>query len=154
MAEFEVVRSAVITADPARVHGLINDFHKWVEWSPWEDLDPQLQRSYSGAGSGVGARYAWSGNRKAGAGSMEIIGSADREIGVRLEFLKPMKATNMVTFLLAPVETGTEVTWRMTGQQTGLMGVIGKFIPMDKFVGRDFEKGLARLQQAATTETA
>ncbi|MFE7746658.1 SRPBCC family protein [Nocardia sp. NPDC057455] len=154
MAEFEVVRSAVVTAEPARVHGLINDFHKWVEWSPWEDLDPQLQRSYSGADSGIGARYAWSGNRKAGAGSMEIIGSADREIGVRLEFLKPMKATNMVTFTLDPVETGTEVTWRMTGRQTGLMGVIGKFIPMDKFVGRDFEKGLARLQQAAMTETA
>ncbi|MEU1549939.1 SRPBCC family protein [Nocardia sp. NPDC005745] len=154
MAEFEVVRSAVVTAEPARVHRLINDFHKWVEWSPWEDLDPQLQRSYSGADSGVGARYAWSGNRKAGAGSMEIIGSADREIGVRLDFLKPMKATNMVTFILEPVETGTEVTWRMTGRQTGLMGVIGRFIPMDKFVGRDFEKGLARLQQAATTETA
>jgi hypothetical protein len=154
MAEFEVVRSAVVTAEPARVHRLINDFHKWVEWSPWEDLDPQLQRSYSGADSGVGARYAWSGNRKAGAGSMEIIGSADHEIGVRLDFLKPMKATNIVTFILDPVETGTEVTWRMTGRQTGLMGVIGKFIPMDKFVGRDFEKGLARLQQAATTETA
>jgi hypothetical protein len=154
MAEFEVVRSAVVTAEPARVHRLINDFHKWVEWSPWEDLDPQLQRSYSGADSGVGARYAWSGNRKAGAGSMEIIGSGDREIGVRLDFLKPMKATNMVTFILDPVETGTEVTWRMTGRQTGLMGVIGKFIPMDRFVGRDFEKGLARLQQAATTETA
>jgi hypothetical protein len=59
-----------------------------------------------------------------------------------------------VTFILDPVETGTEVTWRMTGRQTGLMGVIGKFIPMDRFVGRDFEKGLARLQQAATTETA
>ncbi|MBF6077717.1 SRPBCC family protein [Nocardia beijingensis] len=154
MAEFEVVRSAVITADPARVHGLINDFRKWVEWSPWEDLDPQLQRSYSGAESGVGARYAWSGNRKAGAGSMEIIGSADREISVRLEFLKPMKATNMVTFLLDPVETGTEVTWRMTGRQTGLMGVIGKFIPMDKFVGRDFEKGLARMQEAVMAGTA
>ncbi|MEU6832841.1 SRPBCC family protein [Nocardia beijingensis] len=154
MAEFEVVRSAVITADPARVHGLINDFRKWVEWSPWEDLDPQLQRSYSGAESGVGARYAWSGNRKAGAGSMEIVGSAEREIGVRLEFLKPMKATNMVTFLLDPVETGTEVTWRMTGRQTGLMSVIGKFIPMDKFVGRDFEKGLARMQQAVMAGTA
>ncbi|MBF6334314.1 SRPBCC family protein [Nocardia abscessus] len=154
MAEFEVVRSAVITAAPERVHGLINDFHEWVKWSPWEDLDPQLQRSYSGADSGVGARYAWSGNRKAGAGSMEIIGSADREIGVRLEFLKPMKATNMVTFALDPVETGTEVTWRMTGQQTGLMGFIGKIIPMDKFIGKDFEKGLARLQEAAATETA
>ncbi|WP_040783868.1 SRPBCC family protein [Nocardia pneumoniae] len=153
MAEFEVVRSAVITAEPARVHALINDFHEWVKWSPWEDLDPQLQRSYSGADSGVGARYAWSGNRKAGAGSMEIVSSTERQIGVRLEFLKPMKATNQVTFILDPVETGTEVTWRMTGQQTGLMGLIGKLIPMDKFVGRDFEKGLAGLQQAATART-
>ncbi|MGQ4596901.1 SRPBCC family protein [Nocardia sp. R6R-6] len=150
MAEFEVVRSAVITAEPARVHALINDFHEWVQWSPWEDLDPQLQRSYSGADSGVGARYAWSGNRKAGAGGMEITASSERQIGVRLEFRKPMKATNQVTFTLDPVETGTEVIWRMTGQQTGLMGLIGKLIPMDKFVGRDFEKGLARLQQAAT----
>ncbi|MGK8520750.1 SRPBCC family protein [Nocardia asteroides] len=154
MAEFEVVRSAVITADPARVHGLIDDFHEWVKWSPWEDLDPRLQRSYSGADSGVGARYAWSGNRKAGAGSMEIIGSADREIAVRLEFQKPMKASNMVTFILDPVETGTEVTWRMTGQQTGLMALVGKVFPMDKLVGRDFEKGLARLQEAVLAETA
>ncbi|MEU2036019.1 SRPBCC family protein [Nocardia amamiensis] len=154
MAEFEVVRSAVITAEPARVHALIDDFHEWVKWSPWEDLDPQLQRSYSGADSGVGARYAWSGNRKAGAGSMEIISSTERQIGVRLEFLKPMKATNQVTFILDPVETGTEVTWRMTGQQTGLMGIIGKLIPMDKLVGRDFEKGLAALQQAAAARTA
>ncbi|MBF6298053.1 SRPBCC family protein [Nocardia amamiensis] len=154
MAEFEVVRQAVITAEPARVHALINDFHEWVKWSPWEDLDPQLQRSYSGADSGVGARYAWSGNRKAGAGSMEIVSSTQRQIGVRLEFLKPMKATNQVTFILDPVETGTEVTWRMTGQQTGLMGIIGKLIPMDKLVGRDFEKGLAALQQAAAARTA
>ncbi|MGO4615206.1 SRPBCC family protein [Nocardia sp. 2YAB30] len=153
MAEFEVVRSAVITAEPARVHSLIDDFHEWGKWSPWEDLDPQMQRSYSGADSGVGARYTWSGSRKAGAGSMEITASAEREIGVRLEFLKPMKSTNQVTFTLDPVETGTEVTWRMTGRQSGLMGVVGKLIPMDKLVGKDFEKGLARLQQAATAQT-
>ncbi|MEU4340377.1 SRPBCC family protein [Nocardia sp. NPDC023852] len=153
MAEFEVVRSAVITAEPARVHTLIDDFHEWGKWSPWEDLDPQMQRSYSGADSGVGARYAWSGNRKAGAGSMEIIASAEREIGVRLEFLKPIKSTHQVTFTLDPVETGTEVTWRATGRQSGLMGVVGKLIPMEKLVGKDFEKGLARLQQAATAQT-
>ncbi|MEU7633988.1 SRPBCC family protein [Nocardia sp. NPDC049220] len=153
MAEFEVVRSAVITAEPTRVRKLIDNFHEWTKWSPWEDLDPQIQRSYSGAASGVGARYAWSGNRKAGAGSMEIVASAEHEIGVRLRFLKPMKATNKVTFTLDPVETGTEVTWRMSGQQSGLMGLVGRFIPMDKLVGKDFEKGLARLQQAASAET-
>ena len=47
--------------------------HQWTRWSPWEDVDPDLHRAYSGAEEGVGAVYAWSGNRKAGAGRMEII---------------------------------------------------------------------------------
>ncbi|MFR9753760.1 SRPBCC family protein [Nocardia sp. 004] len=154
MSEFEVVRSAVITAEPARVHALIHNFHEWVKWSPWENSDPQMQRSYSGADSGVGACYAWSGNRKAGAGSIEITESTQRKIELRLEFLKPVKATNQVTFILDPVETGTEVTWQMTGQRSGLMGLIGKLVPMDTLIGRDFEAGLARLQEAATAEPA
>ncbi|WP_028477100.1 SRPBCC family protein [Nocardia sp. CNY236] len=152
MAEFEVVRSAVITAEPARVHALINDLHEWIRWSPWEDRDPQMRRSYSGRNSGVGARYAWSGNRTVGAGAMEIVDSAQREIALRLDFSKPMKATNQVTFILDPVETGTEVTWRMTGTQSGLTAVIGKLLRMDRSVGRDFENGLARLQEAATAD--
>ncbi|WP_062983757.1 SRPBCC family protein [Nocardia anaemiae] len=149
MAEFEIVRHAVITADPARIHGLIDNFHEWTKWSPWEDLDPQLQREYSGPDAGVGAKYAWDGNRRAGRGSMEITSSDDREIGIRLAFEKPFKATNKTTFQLNPVEGGTEVVWRMTGQHKGLMGVIGKVLPIDNMIGKDFEKGLDRLKTAA-----
>ncbi|MEU2255460.1 SRPBCC family protein [Nocardia xishanensis] len=150
MAEFEVVRRVVVSADPTHIHTLIDNFREWTKWSPWEDLDPQLQRTYSGAPSGVGAHYAWSGNRKAGAGNMEIVSDAEREIGIRLEFLKPFKATNQVDFELNPTESGaTEVVWRMTGQQQGLMALIGKVIPMDRMVGKDFEKGLTRLKATA-----
>ncbi|WP_433730942.1 SRPBCC family protein [Nocardia sp. CA-129566] len=149
MAEFEIVRQAVITADPARIHGLIDNFHEWTKWSPWEDVDPQLRRKYSGPDAGVGAQYAWDGNRKAGRGSMEITSSDDREIGIRLAFEKPFKATNKTTFELNPVEGGTEVVWRMTGQHSGLMGVIGKVFPIDNMIGKDFEKGLGRLKAAA-----
>ncbi|MFI6364453.1 SRPBCC family protein [Nocardia sp. NPDC050630] len=149
MAEFEIVRQTVITADPARIHGLIDNFHEWTKWSPWEDLDPRLQRKYSGPGAGLGARYAWDGNRRAGRGSMEITSSDDREIGIRLAFEKPFKATNKTIFELNPVEGGTEVVWRMTGQHKGLMGVIGKVFPIDNMIGKDFEKGLDRLKSAA-----
>src|SRR3954453_6095355 len=69
MADFEVTRQTTIAASPERLHELIDDFHRWREWSPWEDMDPDLAREYSGAGSGVGARYAWQGNRKAGKGT-------------------------------------------------------------------------------------
>ena len=75
MAEFTVVRETHIDADPARVHALIDDFHQWTQWSPWEGLDPAMEREYSGAERGVGAHYAWLGNRKAGQGSMQIVGS-------------------------------------------------------------------------------
>ncbi|MBF6071048.1 SRPBCC family protein [Nocardia farcinica] len=150
MGEFEVVRHTVISAQPQQVHALIADLRRWREWSPWEDLDPALRREYSGPESGPGARYSWQGNRKAGAGTMEIVTDTGREVGVRLEFRKPMRATNDVTFTLAPVgTTSTEVAWRMRGERTGLGAVFAAVIPMDRLIGKDFEKGLARLRVAA-----
>ncbi|MEU0545232.1 SRPBCC family protein [Nocardia sp. NPDC005978] len=149
MADFDVHREAVIEAAPAQVQALIDDFHRWREWSPWEDIDPAMDRVYSGADRGIGARYFWSGNRKAGRGDMEITSATADAIGIRLHFEKPFKATNNISFEFTPQGAGTLVTWRMTGQQTGLMALFGKLMPMDKMVGKDFEKGLALLKAAA-----
>ncbi|KQY39123.1 MULTISPECIES: SRPBCC family protein [Nocardia] len=154
MGNFEVSRRTAIAAEPARIHALIDNFHQWRLWSPWEDADPQLARTYTGPESGVGARYAWRGNRKAGAGTMEIKADAEREIGVELTFEKPFKATNFVTFTLAPVAGGTEVTWKMTGTHSGMMGVLGKVFPIDNLIGKDFDKGLARLKTIAESTPA
>lgn len=151
MSSFDIARSTTIEAAPARVHGLVNDFHEWPAWSPWEDVDPALRRTYSGPDSGVGAHYAWSGNRKAGSGSMEITSSTPQEIDLRLSFLKPWKATNEVSFTIVPVGEGTEVTWRMWGEQKGAAAIFGKVFNMDKLLGKDFEKGLARLKATAET---
>lgn len=150
MADFEVTRSTTIAAPRERVHGLIDDFREWRRWSPWEDVDPELRRDYSGADSGVGARYAWEGNRKAGKGNMEIVSSTAERVDVRLVFEKPWKATNQVAFDLQPVaEEATEVTWRMTGTNRGFAAIFSKVVPMDRLVGKDFEKGLARLKATA-----
>ncbi|MFB7876462.1 SRPBCC family protein [Nocardia sp. NPDC056064] len=149
MGDFEVIRRTSIAAEPARIRGYIDNFHQWLLWSPWEDADPQLARTYTGPESGVGARYAWRGNRKAGAGTMEIKAEAEREIGIELTFEKPFKATNFVTFTLAPSGANTEVTWTMTGTHSGLMGVLGKVFPIDNMIGKDFDKGLARLKTLA-----
>ena len=149
MADFEVARSRTIAAPPERIHGLIDDFHQWRSWSPWEDVDPDLQRDYSGAQSGEGARYAWEGNRKAGKGNMEIVDSKPDHVEVRLTFEKPWKATNRVVFQLAPEAQGTEVTWRMYGEHKGVMKVLSKVMSMDRMVGKDFEKGLDRLKRQA-----
>jgi hypothetical protein len=149
-SSFEVTRSTTIQADPARVRDLVNNFHEWTAWSPWEDLDPQLQRSYGGPSSGVGAHYAWKGNRKAGEGSMEITGSGPDRIEIELAFLKPMRNTQQVEFVLTPNGAGTVVTWRMSGHHEGvMMNLFSKVVSMDKLIGKDFEKGLTRLKAVA-----
>jgi hypothetical protein len=150
MGDFEVVRSTTIAVAPERVHGLIDDFHAWRAWSPWEDVDPSLVRDYSGADSGVGAKYAWEGNRKAGKGNMEIVSSTPERIDVQLVFEKPWKANNQVAFELTPTgDTATDVTWRMTGTTKGFAALFSKVVSMDRMVGKDFEKGLARMKAAA-----
>jgi hypothetical protein len=153
MATFTVTRSTTIAADAERVHALVDDFRAWKAWSPWEDLDPDLQREYSGPAKGVGARYAWAGNRKAGKGEMEITGSAPERIDLVVHFEKPMKATNPTRFDLNPVgDAGTEVVWTMTGENKGVAALFARVVNMDKLVGRDFEKGLARLKVAAEAD--
>ncbi|CAM3457958.1 SRPBCC family protein [Nocardioides dubius] len=144
---FLVERSITVVADPDQIRPWIEDFHRWRSWSPWEGLDPAMARTFSGPEHGVGASYAWSGNRKAGAGSMRITDSAPARLDVELTFLKPFKAVNQVTFLLAPVAAGTEITWQMRGEQNGLMKLLGKVFSMDKMVGKDFERGLRQLKE-------
>ena len=92
---FTVERSATVLASPERIYPEIVDFHRWTAWSPWEDLDPDLHQTYSGSDSGTGAIYAWSGNRKAGEGRMEITEAVGASrIDIALDFLKPFKASN------------------------------------------------------------
>jgi len=146
---FRIERQTRINASPEAVYPFIEDFHRWTVWSPWEKLDADLSREYSGAAKGVGARYAWAG-KKAGAGSMEInSASAPGRIGIRLDFLKPMKATNAVTFTIMPEGNGSRVTWVMEGTRPFFMKLMGMIFNMDKMVGGDFEKGLAALKAAA-----
>lgn len=148
---YTVERSATVRAPAGRVFEQIVDFHRWPAWSPWEDIDPAMSRDYSGAESGVGAAYSWSGNRKAGAGRMEIVRAVDGErVDIDLRFVKPFKARNDTSFVLSPQADGsTLVRWTMTGRKTAATKVMGLFTSMDKMIGPDFEKGLARLKQAA-----
>jgi hypothetical protein len=149
MSSYTVSRSETIGAPPDAVRALVNDFHLWQQWSPWEDLDPNLTRTYGGAASGVGAQYSWEGNRKAGSGAMEIIAATPESMRIELNFLRPWRATSEVVFTFADEGAGTHVTWTMTGTNTGLAKLFARFINFDKLVGTDFEKGLARLKELA-----
>ncbi len=147
--DFRFSRSTSIAAPLERLHALINDFHEWPKWSPWEGLDPQMARDYSGAGCGVGAVYAWKGDRHAGEGRMEMLESSAEHLSVDLDFSAPMRAHNRIDFTLTQAGPVTEVEWVMTGPQNFVMGLMSRFWSMDKMLGPDFERGLNQLKAAA-----
>lgn len=146
---YSVERSITIAAPAEAIFPYIVDFRQWTLWSPWEGLDPSLERTYGGPAGAVGGSYAWKGNRKAGQGSMTVTDLvAPESVSVQLDFLKPFKASNLAVFTLSedPAAAGTVVKWTMTGENAGLAKLFVKVMPTDKLVGGDFEKGLATLK--------
>ncbi|HMP83377.1 MAG TPA: SRPBCC family protein [Verrucomicrobiota bacterium] len=148
--EFKVARSAAIAATPQKVFSHVNELRKWEDWSPWAKLDPDAKSAFEGPDSGVGSAMSWSGNRKVGEGKMTITESAPASfIQFRLEFLRPFKATNTAEFVFAPRGDQTSVTWSMAGKNNFMGKVFSLFFNCDTMVGKDFEKGLARLKAVA-----
>ena len=147
---FRVERAITINAAPEKIFPLINNFRQWEPWSPWEKIDPQLKRSYSGAAEGVGAVYEWNGNKDVGQGRMAITGSEpNSRVTIQLDFITPFEAHNTVTFALKAAGGGTQVVWAMDGRQVFFLKLMGVFMSMDKMVGKDYEKGLAAMKAVA-----
>ncbi|CAN5913480.1 K(+)-transporting ATPase subunit F [soil metagenome] len=145
---FRVQRSVTIKASPDRIFPLINDLKPWAAWSPYEQKDPAMKRSFGPITAGKGATYAWEGNRNVGQGSMEILESAPQRVLIKLDFLKPFEAHNTAEFTLAPKGDTTDVTWAIYGPMPFMSKVMCTFISMDKMIGKDFEQGLASLKAA------
>ena len=150
-AAFSITRTSVLDAPAPAVFSQLEDFRRWPAWSVWEQTDPGMERRYSGPERGVGSRYEWSGNAKAGAGSMEITGaSAGRQVLIELRFLKPFRATNPTVITLAPVDGArTEVTWTMTGTRGALMRTLSRIVKMDDVLAGQIDQSLEALGRAA-----
>jgi len=152
---FRIERSALIPAPAAQLHALVEDLHRWIDWSPWEGRDPALKRQYDGPPKGVGAHYAWQGNRQVGQGAMTIVASEPaRRVELKLDFLVPFEAHNIAEFTFEPVEGGTRVVWVMHGPSNFASKLMGMVFNMDRVIGRDFESGLQRLREAAALQSA
>ncbi len=147
--DFRIERVTTIRAKPETVYGLIEDFHQWIAWSPYENMDPDLKRTYGGAERGVGATYAWEG-RKTGVGSMAITKAVSpSQVLIDLIFTKPFQARNLAEFTMEPAGDSTRVTWAMSGHNSYFAKLMGIFFAMDKMVGPQFEEGLSKLKAVA-----
>lgn len=147
---FRIERSTSINAPPEKIFPLINDFHQWEAWSPWEKIDPQVERIYSGAANGKGAVYEWRGNKDVGHGRMEIIESSPpSKLALKIDFITPFEAHNSVDFTLVAQGATTTVTQAMYGPSPYISRLMGLFFSMEKMVGQKYEEGLSSLKAIA-----
>lgn len=148
-ADFRVARSTTIAASPQTVFARVNNLRHWEDWSPWAKLDPEMKQTYEGPEAGVGASYAWAGNKKVGEGRMTITESRPNElVRLKLEFLKPFAAVNTTEFTFTPEGDQTTVDWSLFGKNNFMAKAFCMFKSMDNMVGKDFEKGLRQLKTA------
>jgi len=156
---YHVERKLAVAAPPDLVFGVLNDLHRFAGvlvlfGSPLETADPNMKKTFEGPAAGVGQSYAWSG-KDVGTGRMTIEESVPgQKVRITLEFVKPMASTAACALTLAGTPTGSLVTWSMDGNHNFIGKAFGMFMDMDKMLGGDIEKGLARLKTAAEAAAA
>jgi len=144
---FHVERKVVIKAAPEKIFPWLENPQRTIEWSPWEKKDPNLKKAFSGPSKGVGAAYAWDGNKDIGAGSLELTEVVvPKKVVMKLDFTRPMEGHNIAAYEVTPVAGGSEVAWSITGPMPFVSKIMCVFMNMDTMIGKEFEKGLGDLK--------
>ncbi|HTO79297.1 MAG TPA: polyketide cyclase, partial [Methylocystis sp.] len=74
----------------------------------------------------------------------------NESVGIRLDMQKPVAAQNDVHFLITPEGQGSKVEWTLVGRRGLVDKAMNLLLRYDDKLGAKFEKGLARLEEAAT----
>ena len=147
---FHIEKSVMIQAPPQKVYALIEDFHNWPQWAAQDREDSTMQRTYSGAATGLGAVSDWTSNGSAGAGRMTITAAmVPSTVDVVVDWKRPFKVRNTHEFTLRPSGNETQVTWIAEGTNLYLMKVMEVFVGVNGLMGRHFEAGLENLKKVA-----
>ncbi|MDX2188383.1 MAG: SRPBCC family protein [Bacteroidota bacterium] len=149
---YNIERSIVINTKKDNAKAYLLDFKNFDQYSPWAELDPNMSKNYEGTPGAVGSKYSWKGNDKVGSGSMEIVNISDNLIEEKLTFIEPFQsvATSYFTFT-SPDTSSVTIVWGMKGENPIPFNVMGKLMNMDAMIGKDYEKGLAKLKTVLET---
>ena len=142
---YRVERTTVISAQPSVIYPHFGDLRAWKNWSAWHERDPNMKLSYSGSTTGVGAWSAWE-SKSEGSGKMTFTAvEPQRKVVYTLEF-PDFGMVSSGSMELQPSAGGVRTVWVSEGQlgMNPMNRWFGLF--MDRLIGSDFEKGLAKLK--------
>jgi len=146
--DITVTRSAVIKAPKERVFEHIVNFKSWPKWSPWSEKDTAIKITYSGTDGQPGSSYHWIGQEHiTGEGEMKNTAVEGTKMNYELNVMKPWEMESVGTFSVKDTTGGSKVTWTLTKHTPFPGNAMMAFVKMDKYLGGDFELGLANLKK-------
>lgn len=149
--EVKFSRSAQINAPPEKVFAVLNGFKRFNEWSPWAALDPKMTYTLSGPETGVGARMEWASNDPSVGKGSQLVTTSKPPSQLAMDLNFGDMGTSQALWDLQPANGGTLATWTFVMKADGVLGRWTGLL-MEKFVGPDYEKGLANLKALVEKE--
>jgi hypothetical protein len=143
---YRVERSTVMHATTEAIFPYVNTLKRWPDWTAWNTKKyPDMKVEFEGPEAGKGATYRWDG-KDVGKGSLTLT-SSDPERGVEYDLnFENGKYLSKGALQFEPMTEGVKVTFRNEGD-LGWSPISRYFgLMMDRFMGPDFEEGLANLK--------
>lgn len=150
--EARIERSITVNDSVHFVYDYMRNMKNMQAWSPWSGIDPDMEISYTGTDGEIGSQYLWKGDKNVGKGYQEITKLAPGErIDIKLVFIEPWESESEVYFLYQDLEGETVVTWGYYETLPIPKNIMMAAMSMQKKLGNDFDKGLARLKEVIET---
>jgi len=150
--DIKLERSVEINAQKELVHKHLLYFENSQKWSPWAELDPNQKTWMEGEDGAVGTTFFWEGNEDVGKGKQEIIAFTDDKIETTVTFIEPFESLCQGYFLLDYADVKTTVTWGFDSKMPRPFNIMCLFMYITESVGKDYEKGLAKLKEIVESE--
>ncbi|OFZ28811.1 MAG: hypothetical protein A2622_04045 [Bdellovibrionales bacterium RIFCSPHIGHO2_01_FULL_40_29] len=145
--KFNYERSGLIEAPADKIFPYISQFSMGGQWSPYEKIDPNMKKTFSGADGQPGSMMVFEGNSQAGSGQLELIKLIPNElVEIKLTMTKPIRAENLVIYKLTPEGNGTRFSWSMSGDGGFFGKLLNVFIDCENMVAGSFTEGIANLK--------
>jgi hypothetical protein len=159
-SEYTVHRQVSIKSDPFTIFPYINNSKKMNEWNPWMKVDPNVEITFSGPESGLGAKTSWKSQTQLGTGSATI---TESEMGSKVQFMLdyvtpyPMQQIADITLTAStsdPSKKETTVQWSVNGKNDFIGKAFYIMMGVEKMIGTTFETGLSDLKSIVEKENS
>lgn len=142
-------KSISINATPEKVWQNTNSLQAMDKWSPWNELDPKMKKTWTGKIGQSNEKLCWESNKgEAGKGCQEVvkIDSYNKKIETKIVFLTPYESEANAFVIVVPENGGSKATWGFTSEIPYPFTVIKLFMNLEDAIGKDYQKGLTNLK--------